>query len=127
MKHLDDNTYWVSEMLKKDFYVDDVICCFTDESTIIKYFNDIRDLMSDGFNLRSWNSSSCHLRALSKEDGKHDSNEITILGMRWNAVNDQIFLTERSIKILGTMTKRVIIKETAKLYAPLGFFCLITS
>jgi hypothetical protein len=108
MKHIDNNNNkWVSEILKKDLYVDNVISSFPDENTIIKYYHDTRDLMSSaGFNLRSWNSNSCHLRALSKADDIHDSDEITkILGMRWDAINDQIFLNQKSLNRLNPMTK----------------------
>ena len=51
-KHLDDNNQiWVSDLLKKDLYVDNVISRFPDEDTVADYFRDSRNLMSSaGFN-----------------------------------------------------------------------------
>ena len=62
-KHLEDNSHvWVSDLLKKDIYVDNIISSFTDEKTVCNFFRDTRDLMSSaGFNLRSWSSNSCRL------------------------------------------------------------------
>ena len=78
-KHLEDNSHvWVSDLLKKDIYVDNIISSFTDEKTVCNYFPDTRDLMSSaGFNLRSWSSNSCRLSSLDKAEDVLDSDKIT--------------------------------------------------
>ena len=78
-KHLEDNSHvWVSDLLKKDIYVDNIISSFTDEKTVCNYFRDTRDLMSSaGFNLRSWSSNSCRLSSLAKAEDVLDSDKIT--------------------------------------------------
>ena len=128
-KHLEDNSHvWVSDLLKKDIYVDNIISSFTDEKTVCNYFCDTRDLMSSaGFNLRSWSSNSCRLSSLAKAEDVLDSDKITkILGMRWDAATDTIYLAQKTIPTFALMTKRTILQETAKIYDPLGFFSPIT-
>ena len=128
-KHLEDNSHvWVSDLLKKDIYVDNIISSFTDEKTVCNYFRDTRDLMSSaGFNLRSWSSNSCRLSSLAKAEDVLDSDKITkILGMRWDAATDTIYLAQKTIPTFASMTKRTILQETAKIYDPLGFFSPIT-
>ena len=119
---------WVSDLLKNDLYVDNVISSFSDENTVIEYFWDTRNLMSSaGFNLRSWNSNSCRLRSLAEAENVLDSDKITkILGMRWDATSDQICIAQKSIPTFVSMTKRTVLQETAKLYDPLGFFSPLT-
>ena len=128
-KHLEDNSHvWVSDLLKKNIYVDNIISSFTDEKTVCNYFRDTRDLMSSaGFNLRSWSSNSCRLSSLAKAEDVLDSDKITkILGMRWDAATDTIYLARKTIPTFASMTKRTILQETAKIYDPLGFFSPIT-
>ena len=128
-KHLEDNSHvWVSDLLKKDIYVDNIISSFTDEKTVCNYFRDTGDLMSSaGFNLRSWSSNSCRLSSLAKAEDVLDSDKITkILGMRWDAATDTIYLAQKTIPTFASMTKRTILQETAKIYDPLGFFSPIT-
>ena len=129
IKHLEDNSHvWVSDLLKKDIYVDNIISSLTDEKTVCNYFRDTRDLMSSaGFNLRSWSSNSCRLSSLAKAEDVLDSDKITkILGMRWDAATDTIYLAQKTIPTFASMTKRTILQETAKIYDPVGFFSPIT-
>ena len=124
-KHLEDNRHvWVSDLLKKDIYVDNIISSFTDEKTVCNIFRDTRDLMSSaGFNLRSWSSNSCRLSSLAKAEDVLDSDKITkILGMRRDAATDTIYLAQKTIPTFASMTERTILQETAKIYDPLGFF-----
>ncbi|XP_045157295.2 uncharacterized protein LOC123523710 [Mercenaria mercenaria] len=129
MKHLDKNEHvWVSETLRKDLYVDNVISSFPDEGTVADYFRDTRDLMSSaGFNLRSWNSNSNRLRGLAEAEDVLDSDKVTkILGMRWDPITDQLSVAQKNIPMFDSMTKRSILQETAKLYDPLGVFSPLT-
>lgn len=130
MKHFGyRNNNRVSEILKKDLYVDNVISSFSDKDTLINFFHDTGNLMSSAdFNLRPWMSNSYLLLMLAAADNILGLEEITkILGMGWNADSDQIFLTNRPDDRLYPVTKRAILQETAKLYDPLGFFSPITT
>ena len=101
-RHLDDNAQiWVSDLLKKDLYVDNVTSSFPDEDTVADYFRDSRDLMSSaGFNLRSWNSNSDRLRMIAESEDVLDSDKVTkILGMRWDATIDQISVAQKTIPV----------------------------
>ncbi|XP_060596649.1 uncharacterized protein LOC132750656 [Ruditapes philippinarum] len=128
-KHLSANDHnWVSAILKKDLYVDNVMSSFSDESTLLDYFQNTRKLMtSAGFNLRSWSSNNSSLRSLAEAEAVAETEEITnILGMKWDPISDQIFLAQKTISTSQFMTKRVILKETAKIYDPLGFLTPLT-
>ena len=128
-KHFSENKHmWVSEILEKDLYVDNVISSFEDECTVIDYFRDARKLMdSAGFNLRSWRPNSSTLRELAEAKAVADSDKFTkIIGMRWDPIIDNIYLAQKSISTENNMTKRAILQETAKIYDPLGFLCPLT-
>ncbi|VDI59475.1 Hypothetical predicted protein, partial [Mytilus galloprovincialis] len=57
-----------------------------------------------GFNLRSWNSNSNRLRELADTENVLDSsNEVNILGMRWNVADDKLLFAE--VDIDSTMGK----------------------
>ncbi|XP_060558297.1 uncharacterized protein LOC132718599 [Ruditapes philippinarum] len=128
-KHLSVNDHnWVSAILKKDLYVDNVMSSFSDESTLLDYFQNTRKSMtSAGFILRSWSSKNSSLRSLAEAEEVAETEEITnILGMKWDPISDQICLAQKTISTSQFITKRVILKETAKIYDPLGFLTPLT-
>ena len=95
LKHLQDNDYiWVSEKLKRNLNVDNIVSSFSSEAEVLSYLRDTRDLMSSaGFNLRSWNSISNNLRKLASAENVLDAYQVTkVLGMFWDAEKNKLFL-----------------------------------
>jgi hypothetical protein len=95
VKHLENNKdNWVSRHLHRDIYVDNIISSFSQESTAVQYFQDTRTLMSSAnFNLRSWTSNSTTLIEMAEAENVLDKDQTSkVLGMRWDATNDIMYL-----------------------------------
>ncbi|XP_053392072.1 uncharacterized protein LOC128554787 [Mercenaria mercenaria] len=122
-KHLDNNANsWVSRLLKRNLYVDNILSSFQTEDEVLRYFRDTRDLMlQGGFNLRSWASDSRCLQVAATEEGVLDSDKVTkLLGMLWTTDTDEISHPNRDIPITQNVTKRTILQFTSRVYDPLG-------
>ncbi|XP_060570545.1 uncharacterized protein LOC132728870 [Ruditapes philippinarum] len=129
LKHLASNSdVWVSSILRRDLYVDNVLSSFEDENQALAYFHDSRKLMSSAnFNLRSWNSNSQKLRNLALNYDVQDRDKITkILGMRWNTETDMLTFQQTYIPVTDTTTKREILRQTSKIFDPLGLLSPVT-
>lgn len=107
LRHLDDNSQsWVSEMLKRDLYVDNILTALPTETDAMKFLTDSRDLMSiAGFNLRSWTSNSARVRESAAILNVLDSEPVTkVLGMRWNVNTDEMLFADKLVEISGVCT-----------------------
>ena len=83
------------------------------------------------FNLRSWNSNSSKVKAVATERNIQDTDtETKVLGSRWNAKDDVLKLQSQEKindnKNLSKTTKRDVLRESAKVYDPLGLLSPIT-
>ena len=129
LKHLErHNDNWVSEILKRDLYVDNIITSLSNETDVLRFFQDTRCLMADaGFNLRSWNSNSAQLRSLATDQDALDSDKLTkVLGLRWDAVRDEMSFQHSPIPTCNSITKRQILQYTARVNDPLGLLSPVT-
>ncbi|XP_063447017.1 uncharacterized protein LOC134726541 [Mytilus trossulus] len=124
LKHLDACNTNISAMMKNDLYVDNILSSLENEDDAEKYFVQARSLMSEaGFNLRSWSSNCSKLTDLAK---KHNVCEketfVKILGLKWDTVKDTI--TFQKVDLfdieLPNITKREILKQSSRIYDPLG-------
>jgi hypothetical protein len=129
LKHLDYNKEnWVSDHVRRDIYVDNIVSGFQEESDVVKFYHDTRELMSAAnFNLRSWNFKSKILRGIASVDCVLDTDEQTkILGMRWNSDEDTLCFPLRYIPVVEIVTKREILQHISKIYDPLGILSPVT-
>lgn len=74
-----------------------------------------------GFNLREWTTNSPKTLRVIKSEGESISNsdEVSILGMRWNITADSL-----SIQVFQSgecLTKRQIVSQFSKLFDPFGY------
>ncbi|XP_078049863.1 uncharacterized protein LOC144476616 [Augochlora pura] len=116
-----------SSVLKKDFYVDDLL---TGASTIheaMSLRNDLTSLLdSAGLNIRQWASNDRRLldglpeSNINQQLHLGESSIIKTLGLFWNSATDTITYTVKPILHTHRITKRFISSEIAKIYDPLG-------
>ena len=119
-----------TERLTNDLYVDNIISSFSEENDLINYYNQTRPLFANaGFNLRSWASNSEMLQEFARKDSVVDNDKIIkVLGLKWNAEKDTITFAKKDA--LGNknkaVTKRDVLKQTSRIYDPLGILSPIT-
>lgn len=116
-----------SRVLKNDLYVDDLL---TGENTIEnarKLRNDIIQLLERGkFNIRQWASNDRRLLEDLSETNINShilldkDSTLKTLGVYWDANQDKIRYSVKSIDLPPRVTKRHIVSEIAKIYDPLG-------
>ena len=81
-----------------------------------------------GFNLRSWNFNNAQIRASAEQQSLHDKDPGTkVLGLRWNTRTDKLnFQQHLPSNNADGITKRAVLRETSKIYDPLGFLTPVT-
>ena len=118
--------------MKSDLYVDNLASGTDNEEEATTFFNQSRTIMTPvQFNLRSWNSNSSKVNALATERNIRDTDpETKVLGLRWNTKDDVLKLQPQGQnndrKNLRKTTKRDVLRESAKVYDPLGLLSPIT-
>ncbi|XP_063400011.1 uncharacterized protein LOC134684639 [Mytilus trossulus] len=129
-RHLNENTCEWTDVIQKDLYIDNIISSFPTESQLLQYFDTSRILFAKaGFNLRSWESNNKTLqdRATSKNIQDNDK-LIKVLGLRWNTDKDTLtFAKQEYVEMENHLiTKREILRQSSKIYDPLGIISPIT-
>ncbi|XP_076660082.1 uncharacterized protein LOC143363371 [Halictus rubicundus] len=121
-----------SEILRTDFYVDDLLTGARTYEDAIKIREEITTLcQKGGFQLRQWASNVPELI-----DGQQDKCEeahlnldldetVNALGIQWNAREDSISYANREFTFTKRITKRTILSQVAQLFDPLGLLAPI--
>lgn len=125
-KRIQDTQPEVSELIRKQFYVDDL---FGSASSVAKA-KTTRDevtktLATHGFHLRKWKANDDEILADlddSEKDGVIDfSTTFKTLGICWQPSCDKFQFKSSTPKQIETWTKRLVLSEIAKLFDPLGW------
>lgn len=107
-----------ANILLNHFYVDDMITGSDNVKEIVEIRNELNSLLaSGGFELQKWVSNDKSVVAL---DLNRKSDVVTILGIRWNHVNDSIMIRICDNKEFVKLTKRMILSTIATFYDPMG-------
>ena len=113
-----------------NLYVDNIVSGCPSESEAISYYNKARSIMKGAhFNLRSWASNSSRLMDQASRDKVTDTNNpVNVLGLQWNTQADTLSLTSKSSipSVTSLITKREILKESSKVFDPLGLLSPVT-
>ncbi|XP_074658621.1 uncharacterized protein LOC141911530 [Tubulanus polymorphus] len=114
--------------LLRDIYVDNISTSVNSVSDVIQFYKEARSLKENAnFNFRCWASNSSQLRELAKHDGVLEPSRIVKnLGLMWDTDRDLIAYPKHAVIDESPITKRVILKRTAKIYDPLGFLTPVT-
>jgi len=126
--HLNSHNSAVSNDMKHNLYVDNIISgCQTEES--LHYYTTARAIMKEAnFNLRSWATNSHKLQEKALADNTFDSETtVNILGLRWDTHDDTVTVAKRQITMDGAqITKRRVLQSTSKQFDPLGWLSPVT-
>lgn len=119
-----------AKILKKDFYVDDMITGVQTEDEGKLLVNEMNDLMSSaGMTLRKWNSSHetileglpDHLRDVrAVRELDSSSSTIKTLGMAWDPRSDSFCFSVPKWNSASIITKRIVASDASLLFDPLG-------
>lgn len=130
LKHFKVNPSDTAQVLERDLYVDNVLSSFDEKQRVIGFYHESRELLAKGgFNLRSWNSNCENLRTVASKEGVLDTeNVVKILGMLWNVMTDMLLFSQTKFDISGegNTTKRDILKQSSRIFDPLGILSPIT-
>ncbi|XP_078051718.1 uncharacterized protein LOC144477857, partial [Augochlora pura] len=115
------------DILKRDFYVDDLLSGTDTIEDAIKLRNELTEVLkSAGLNIRQWAANDRLLlkdlpeENINKQLHIGESSTIKTLGIVWNSANDSITYLVKPISHESRVTKRLISSEIAKIYDPLG-------
>ena len=129
-KHLESIDTPIAENMKTDIYVDNPASGSDSEDDASTFLEQARLIMSPvGFNLRSWNSNDAQIRASAEQHSLHDKDpEPEVLGLRWNTHTDKLKFQQQHVLSTNVngITKRAVLRETSKIYDPLGFLTPVT-
>ncbi|CAK1583774.1 unnamed protein product [Parnassius mnemosyne] len=121
-----------AEIVKRDFYVDDLMSGCQNEKEATKLYYQINKLLNKGgFELQKWSSNNDTflntIRNEKKENSDHKILELKedpvnkILGLTWNRKNDEFEYAVRLPPLSFPVTKRKVISDISRLYDPLGW------
>ncbi|XP_031636180.1 uncharacterized protein LOC116349066 [Contarinia nasturtii] len=115
-----------SEILKKDFYVDDVLSGADSlDEAIIRYSQLINLTSSACLNLRKWSTNSKELFAqipMEKRELQVTNGIIKALGISWLTESDELTFNNSVNVDSIVVTKRHLASEISSLFDPLGYF-----
>ena len=122
---LESCTTKVTQDMKENLYVDHIIMGCDSVNVAFDYYEESREVMAEaGFNLRSWATNSKPLKEQAAKDKVRDADSpiANVLGLRRDTVSDALSLVQKSPPSTdsGVVTKRNILKESSKIFDPLG-------
>ena len=121
------------KILKQSMYVDDLITGGDTIERTRSLYEASKDIFREaGMNLRKWQSNSDILSSFFADEevlsSKVNESETNVLGLLWNKSDDTLRIKVPEINSSKNIlvTKRSILRMTAKIYDPLGMLSPIT-
>ncbi|XP_054085783.1 uncharacterized protein LOC128921654 [Zeugodacus cucurbitae] len=108
------------------FYVDDFLTSCESATDAIELATNVDAILSAGqFTLRKWNSNDSQvMKCLANESSLSSyifhSGTASVLGLRWDALTDQLFFRVDLSQTGEIPTKRRVLSEVARLFDPTG-------
>ena len=128
--HLSKYRSTIAHDMLTNLYVDNIVSGCQSVEEAHHYYHMARSVMKDAqFNLRSWASNSQVITdEAAKEGVRDDTNPVNVLGLQWNTQTDSLSLSTKSPIPAATslVTKRDVLRESSKIFDPLGLLSPVT-
>ena len=128
--HLHQHNSILSCDILRNLYVDNILSGCSSEADTIQYYRDARILLSEArFNLRAWVTNSPQLRTITQQEMTADTDvPSSVLGLLWNPISDELSLAPKQPLVTNNpfTTKRELLKESSKLFDPIGIATPVT-
>ena len=125
-----DRYPYAASCLLNDVYMDDVISGADTVSAALHIQKELLSLLkAGGFKLRKWTSNAPELLAtlpldyvaVNPELSCNFEGTFSLLGLKWQTTSDCFLFSAAPQNRDSALTKRIVFRETASLYDPLGF------
>ncbi|XP_059047190.1 uncharacterized protein LOC131842634 [Achroia grisella] len=127
----EQNDELIKTIIKKDFYIDDLITGCDDEEQLRYIKHSVTKALSNGcFNLRKFKGNS---KVIFENNSSNSQDNLTIseststLGLGWNPSSDSLNFPLKNIPKCNMVTKRNILSISFQIFDPLGLLspCII--
>ncbi|XP_043065437.1 uncharacterized protein LOC122320892, partial [Drosophila ficusphila] len=128
----EENSYPIgSQILKRDFYVDDLITGGNSAQDVLEIMRQTQELLGKGqFKLRKWCSNDPVVLKETPEPEREtflkfdDGSDITkTLGLAWDPTSDVLMFSFSPMQRILKPSKRSVLSTIARFYDPLGLIC----
>lgn len=122
--HLETYNTKVSEQLRKNIYMDNLVTGVDSVNQGRELYDEAKSIFAEASMNLSTNSDD-QMESIPAEDRDKEEN-LKVLGYMWNRKNDSIGIKPVKSHICAIVTKRVILKQVASVYDPMGLFSPVT-
>lgn len=122
--HLDSYGTPITEKLKNDLYVDNLITGASSDEDAIVLYKSAKDIFTEAtMNLREWLSNSERVNEFIPMKDRAQETNMNVLGHLWNSKSDTIAIKHpKNTEVAEKITKRIILKKIASVFDPMGLF-----
>lgn len=122
--HLKQNQTSHSHIIAKEMYADNLLVSLPSSTDMVKFYNEVKGLFGTmSMNMTKWKTNDEKLQRYLPLDDKLTGEEISVLGIAWNAEKDTLSLRPPKIEELleQSASKRIVLKCMASIFDPVGW------
>ncbi|XP_052788666.1 uncharacterized protein LOC128223425 [Mya arenaria] len=123
--HLDSYECELSEKIKNDIYVDNLVTGARNITEAIELYSGTKQMFNEAsMNIREWISNSVEVNTVIRKSDRATEGLMKVLGHIWDTSSDTFGLNSSTVleKGVQTETKRTVLKSVASVFDPLGLY-----
>ncbi|XP_045206117.2 uncharacterized protein LOC123558303 [Mercenaria mercenaria] len=123
--HLSTYNTRFARQLIDDIYVDNVITGTNTVEDAVQLYKESKSIFSEAsMNLREWSTNKEEVNKIISSEDSAACETIKVLGHNWDTKNDVISVNRPAVskECVERLTKRIVLKQLASIYDPLGLF-----